>query len=213
MFYSYASCNNLPTAVCGEQVVNFNSAYLNCTKVKEAVMGPNVEDAYASYMGCTDLITPACGNNVKRFSYCYENCASLTEAVCGHNVISMGRTYFGCEKLTKAVFGPNVEEITYAYANCPNIKGNTYLYSNNVKQKSSGGVFYGRNTSNMLNIYVHQGTTSLNSILDTAKSYSLSSKAMTYTNDTANNRYYNTAYNIYIYPVANVEEARINNGD
>jgi hypothetical protein len=39
-------------------------------------------------------------------------------------------------------------------------------------------------------------------------------KYITWTDDTATNGcYYNTSYNIYIYPVANVAEAKIANGD
>jgi hypothetical protein len=38
--------------------------------------------------------------------------------------------------------------------------------------------------------------------------------AITWTDETATNGYYyNTAHNIYIYPVANVAEARAANGD
>jgi hypothetical protein len=44
--------------------------------------------------------------------------------------------------------------------------------------------------------------------------FTLVGGAITWTNDTATNGcYYNTAYNIYIYPVANVAEAKIANGD
>jgi hypothetical protein len=45
-------------------------------------------------------------------------------------------------------------------------------------------------------------------------SYSLVEATITWTNDyTTNGCYYNNAYNIYIYPVTNVAEARIANGD
>ena len=46
--------------------------------------------------------------------------------------------------------------------------------------------------------------------------YNNASTSMVGTNITwsdFNNRYYNTAYNIYIYPVENVYNARINNGE
>ena len=43
---------------------------------------------------------------------------------------------------------------------------------------------------------------------------SLVGNTITWTDDTATNGcYYNTSYNIYIYPVANVAEARVANGD
>jgi hypothetical protein len=43
--------------------------------------------------------------------------------------------------------------------------------------------------------------------------YSIVGNSITWDTDTANKCSYNTAYNIYIYPVANVENARIANGD
>jgi hypothetical protein len=44
--------------------------------------------------------------------------------------------------------------------------------------------------------------------------YSIVGSPITWTDDFATNGcYYNTSYNIYIYPVANVEATRIANGD
>ena len=65
----------------------------------------------------------------------------------------------------------------------------------------------------MLNIYVHDGSTSLTTLKCT-NTYSLVGATITWTDDTATNGcYYNATQNIYIYPVANVEAARIANGD
>ena len=64
--------------------------------------------------------------------------------------------------------------------------------------------------SKQLNIYVHDNTTSLNTLLSTSSK--LVSYSPTWTDDTATNGcHYNTQYNIYIYPVANVAEARLEN--
>ena len=65
----------------------------------------------------------------------------------------------------------------------------------------------------MLNIYVPNNSTTLNTCLATSRYYSLTGTVKDWTNDSANNRYYNTQANIYIYPVANVEQAKANNGD
>jgi hypothetical protein len=70
--------------------------------------------------------------------------------------------------------------------------------------------FKGRNSSNMLNIYVHAGTTT-NTRVHYANFLSIIGSNITWTN--AENYQYNTTYNIYIYPVANVDAARIANGD
>jgi hypothetical protein len=98
----------------------------------------------------------------------------------------------------------------YTYYNCYNTKGNTYFYSNSIQNVRN--CFYNRNTSNMLNIYVHVGTTT-NTYVHRNNAQSLVGTNITWTNDTANNCQYNTQYNIYIYPVANVDAARIANGD
>lgn len=42
---------------------------------------------------------------------------------------------------------------------------------------------------------------------------SLTGNSVTWTEDTINNRYYDKSSNIYIYPVDNVAEARLANGD
>ena len=47
----------------------------------------------------------------------------------------------------------------------------------------------------------------------TDKLHSITGTDITWTNDSANKRYYNAQANIYIYPVANVEQAKANNGD
>jgi hypothetical protein len=62
----------------------------------------------------------------------------------------------------------------------------------------------------MLNIYVLTNSISLNTLISGS---SLVGTNCTWTNDTANNRYYNTKYNIYIYPVENIAATRELNGD
>jgi hypothetical protein len=138
------------------------------------------------------------------------NCTNLTTAACGNKVTSMYQTYSGCTNLTTAVCGPNVITISGAYYNCTNIQGNAYFYSNKIS--SVQNCFYNRNTSNRLNIYVHAGTTTNNTVM-TTNTRSLIGTSITWTTDATNNCSYNTARNLYIYYVANVEAARIANGD
>ena len=64
----------------------------------------------------------------------------------------------------------------------------------------------------MLNIYVTAGSYINNSVHYT-NAKSIIGTNITWTQDTANNCSYNAQYNIRIYPVANVEAARIANGD
>jgi hypothetical protein len=73
------------------------------------------------------------------------------------------------------------------YRDCPNIKGNAYLY--NVEH--AGDCFYGRNVSNILNIYTYKPNTFING--------RIINKSLTWTNDSTNNCWYNTEANIYVY--------------
>ena len=73
--------------------------------------------------------------------------------------------------------------------------------------------FYNRNNSTSLKLYIKNGSTTLNTALITNTS-SMVGNSIVWTDDTAvNGYYYNTQYNIYIYPVEDVEAARIANGD
>jgi hypothetical protein len=73
------------------------------------------------------------------------------------------------------------------------------------------GCFYGRNIANRLNLYVHTNSITLNTALCT-NSDSMMAQTVTWTNDIATNGcYYSSTYNIYIYPVADVEQARLEN--
>jgi hypothetical protein len=187
MNYTYYSCSNLKTAVCGNNVAFMVYAYSWCTNLTTAVCGPLVFNMWGAYMGCSNLTTAVCGRNV--------NC--LTDA------------YRNCTNLTTAVFGPNVKHATEAYENT-SVFGNVYVYSNKIERMVE--CFNRRRTEQRLNIYVHKNTQSLHAL--TLPGSDSIGNNLTWTNDVENSGcYYNTTANIYIYPVANVEEIRIANGD
>lgn len=99
--------------------------------------------------------------------------------------------------------------MAYAYSGCTNLTS-AYFYSNNVD--NARGCFANRSRG-LLNIYVHSNTNTLNTIRFSANN-TIVNKVISWTNDMTNNScYYNTYYNIYIYPVANVAAAREANGD
>jgi hypothetical protein len=128
-------------------------------------------------------------------------CRKLTGSpVCGNNVTILSEAYYHCYNISGSpICGPNVDNMYYAYYGCTNLYGNMYMYSNNVSDMES--CFEGRNNSNMLNIYVHNGSTTLNTLLIN-NTYSLVGAAITWTNNGV--CYYNDLQNIYIYPVSNV---------
>ena len=144
-------------------------------------------------------------------SNAYTMCSNLTTAVCGPNVVDMYSAYSQCGRLTTAVCGPKVNNMSSAYSSCSKIQGNAYFYSNLVSNVRS--CFRGRSTENRLNIYVTANSKTNSTLTYYSNSISLVGKNVAWTVDTANSCKYNTAQNIYIYYVANVEEARIANGD
>ena len=63
----------------------------------------------------------------------------------------------------------------------------------------------------MLNIYAIANSKTVATLTNESKS--IVKNSITWTYEATNQRYYNTFYNIYIYPVTNVEAVRIANGD
>ena len=212
----YSKCTNLVSVdfnnTTFNNVTNMCRTYYNCTNLTGSpVCGPNVTDMHETYHICTNLTgAPVCGNNVTNMRATYYNCYNLTGApVCGPNVTNMQGTYYECTNLTGSpVCGDNVTNMQGAYSNCHNLHGNSYFYSNNVSNMRN--CFYGRNTSNRLNIYVHKNSTTMNTCI-ISNANSMVGARIQWRH--SGNRYYNTTYNIYIYPVENVYTAKINNGD
>ena len=191
-----------------KKLTNMHYTYYNCYNLTGSpVCGPNVTSMYSTYYNCSNLTgSPVCGPNVTDMSSAYENCYNLTgSAVCGDNVNRMYYTYYNCRNLTTAVCGNKVTDMSYAYRNCGNIT-NALFYSNNVVNVYS--CFYGRNTSNILDIYVHNGSTTLNTCLSNNYTSSLVGLNITWTNN--GTCHYNKQYNIYIYPVdGDIDTAKV----
>jgi hypothetical protein len=121
----------------------------------------------------------------------------------------MYATYRNCCNLTGSpVCGPNVKYTVDTYDNCNNLKGNAYFYSLSVS--TVVGCFCNRNRSKRLNIYVPANSTT-NTTIHYNNTDSIVRNTITWVN--AGSYQYNTYYNIYIYPVANVAAARAANGD
>ena len=215
MAFTYRHCSGLTgSPVCGPNVKDMANTYSGCSNLTGSpVCGDNVTTMNCTYENCTNLTgSPVCGPNVTNMAYTYENCSSLTGSpACGNNVTNMCNTYYNCWNLTGSpVCGPNVTNMYYTYYKCANLSGNGYFYSNRIG--NMGYCFTNRNTSRRLNLYVP--STGYNSTHNTlnrclyTNSYSLVGNTITWTNSMATNGcHYNTQYNIYIYPVANVEQA------
>jgi hypothetical protein len=161
-----------------------------------------------AYQNCRNLTTAVCGPNVTNMSYTYYSCINLTTAICGPNVTNMYMTYQNCTNLTTAVCGPNVTSMCGAYQDCANLT-TAYLYSKNITNVQN--CFAKHNNSIRLDVYIYSGKTNTNTSLMRQNSLSVVGKSITWT--ASQNCQFNTTYNIYIYPVANIDAVRIANGD
>ena len=192
-------------------MMNFQKYY----SMTEAVIPDLIEipdnSLYNAFYGMGNLKSISIPNSITNISKMCYNCGwNLTTAVCGNNVTDMSWAYSSCSNLTGSpACGNKVTNMSNAYYNCRNIRGNAYFYSNNVF--NVGCCFASRNTSNILNIYVHNGSKTMNTCLSNNYTSSLVGYDITWTNNSI--CHYNTQFNIYIYPVSNVADKRASNGD
>jgi hypothetical protein len=109
----------------------------------------------------------------------------------------MAYAYSNCYNLTgNPVCGNKVTDISYAYDHCSNLHGTMKIFSKNIKAVAQ--CFLGRNTSNRLNIYVYNGSTTCNTIRNKiTRTDSITGTNIVWTEiDTG---FYNSEQNIYIY--------------
>ena len=213
-FYNQFSwMKKLQSVSLPNSVNSLGHTFENCLSLNMSPWcGENVTNMAYTYCNCYNLTgSPVCGNNVTDMTSTYYNCCNLTGSpVCSNNVIDMSEAYRNCYNLTGSpVCGNNVTNMYGAYYGCSNLTSNGYFYSNNISNMES--CFGNRNTSTYLNLYLPSNSTSLTTALIN-NTFSLVGMEITWTDDTAtNNCYYNTQYNIYIYPVENVAAARAAN--
>lgn len=173
-----------------------------------------VIDMSYMYHGRVNLIgSPVCGPNVTNMDYSYCHCNNLVgDPVCGQNVITMNGTYYGCTNLNGcATCGPNVIHMSSTYTNCVNLAENAYFHSPNIEYV--GGCFAGKDKSKRLNIYVPADSVTLSSCISEDYAFSLVSQQMIWAYNQNENYYVNDLYNIRVYPINNITQKRIDNGD
>lgn len=214
MANTYYGCSNLTgSPICGNSVTSMANTYRGCSNLTGSpVCGDRVTSMILTYYNCRNLTgSPVCGENVVNMYSTYNCCYNITGApVCGNNVTSMYSAYYNCRNLTGSpVCGANVVNMNRTYYGCSNLSGNAYFYSNRISDVNR--CFYGKSNSRMLNIYLPANSTSLTTCL-TNNTSSLLGRNCTWTDDmAANGCYYNATLNIYLYPVENVEAARLEN--
>jgi hypothetical protein len=211
MYQAYHACYNLTGApVCGNKVTNMANAYYLCNNMTgRPVCGDNVTTMFYTYYSCHNLTgQPVCGPNVVNFSAAYSRCYSLSgPAVYGEKVTNMTSSYYQCLNLKgPAIIGENVTAAQHAYCNCGKLSPNAYFFSSKVPSVYNCFAEHAKEVVNV--IYVPANSTTLNACLATTQNKSLTNTAITWTNQmTTSGRYYNTTYNISIYPVTNVKQA------
>ena len=200
MHGTYSTCYRITgSPVCGTNVVDFSFAYSECYNLTGApVCGSKVTNMSNTYYWCRNLTgAPVCGSNVTNMYGTYAGCSGLTGSpVCGSKVTSMAYTYYDCYKLTGSPVCKNkVTNVAYAYYSCKNIiKGTIKWYAKNITNACN--CFGNKNVFVKFNIYVVANSKTLNTFLIN-NTKSIVGKNITWTQD--GTKYYNTAYNIYIY--------------
>ena len=114
-----------------------------------------------------------------------------------NTIINMSETYYFCDNLTGSpVCGSNVTDMSYTYGFCYSLKVDTsYFYSHNVSNAKN--CFCGKSKYRRYNIHIPANSITLNTFLKNDAN-SIVGEAITWTNQ--GTYYYNTTYNIYIYP-------------
>lgn len=212
-------------------VVNFHTAFTNCFRLEnKPISTNNMTTMYGSYYNCSNIAgTPIVNKKVTNLIATYYNCGNLTGVpACNENVTMMIGTYYNCINLTgEPAIGPKVKGITDAYYNCyslegnpancnnvqvainayynvPNLYGTFYWYESNNTQASkinATNMFYNRDYTRQLNIYVKTGSSIENALINYSASfgniYGVGAIDWTY----STSYYYNTMYNTYIYNI------------
>ena len=215
MAYAYLLCSNLTgSPVCGPNVTNMAYAYQHCSNLTGSpVCGPNVRCMSRAYLRCSNLTgSPVCGPNVTDMSYAYHSCTNLTGSPVAYNNVYDGNTY-------------DDKGMAHAYYGCVNLTGNLYLrnpnaiiyHHSNWLRESYHGPFYdmlgGRGSNPLrINIFVVNNSNTNNVLYNSTRYYEdsntqvtmhhtsiVGSDNLTWTQNTSNKCYYNTAYNIYCY--------------
>lgn len=161
-----------------------------------------------------------CSNNVVNMYSAYWLCYKLTASpVCGNKVINMCSTYKDCRNLSSPyICGANVTDMSWTYGSASG-PGNAYIYSNNVTNvdRCFNGKF---NLSGYLNIFVHKNIITYNTFYK-SRDYQSTSFVGGLTNidwyygysSSYGSYKYDSHYNIALYTVDNVAQARAKNGD
>lgn len=174
---------------------NLHTAFANCYRLfEQPISAKYVNSMYGTYYNGTNLYGPAAVNaNVTNMIGTYYNCNNITAGntsvkttvmidafhdcgnivgrpYCGNNVKSLYNAYYNCFNLRGAPANCNNAAITInAYYNCPNLNGTFYWYKKDTPFAdaiNATNMFYNRNCSSWLNIYVYPNKCIFNALVN-----------------------------------------------
>ena len=171
----------------------------------------DVDSLYRSFYNCNELTSVSYyGRSTTNMMEAYYNCSNIKNSPSyGPNVVDMSSAFVNCTNLTGyATVGNSAVNLYNTFYGCKNLKSNAYIFSEHVQNAKQ--CFGGRNSLKRLNLYVPDNSITRATVLSQTIN-SVLGFGMSYTYDSLNNFYYNTTQNIYVYPVDNVVQTRLDN--
>lgn len=182
-------------------VINLHTSFANCFRLAGApISSKYTQSMYGTFYNCSNLVgVPQVNANVNNLIGAFYNCQNITgQPNINSNVrmaidtyyqcdnligspasevpaVSIARMYYGCDNIAGSPSNINNALITtMAYYDCSNIYGTFYWDTNGIDQASAVNaynMFYGRDTSNYLNIYVRPNQCILNALVNYPSTY------------------------------------------
>lgn len=204
---SFANCISLNMApVSSDNMTTMYGSYYNCTNLYgDPTVNSKVNNMIGTYYNCVNLTgSPVCSDNVISMKCAYYNCVNITGSPkIGKKVVSAEDAYFNCYSLQGSPADCNNLLIAInAYYNCPNLYGTFNWYEVNSTQAkiiNATNMFYHRDYSRRLNIYVKADSSVENALINYSATYGnlYGTGAISWTQ--SGGYYYNSLYNTYIY--------------
>lgn len=140
----YSGCTNLEKATilnCISQLSMKNQMsdfmFYGCTKLKEAIIYPNVTNVgWSAFCDCSSLTSVTIPNSVTEIkSYAFKGCSSLTSITIPDSVTSIGASaFYGCASLSNVTIPDSVTEIrSNAFDGCTSLSG-SFTFPTGVTQ-------------------------------------------------------------------------------
>lgn len=176
---AFANCYHLSGSPrCTDNIKCMYGAYYNGVRLTgEGIISANANNLIGTYFNCKNITSINCINTkatmmVETFYNCTNLSGNLYDADWAK---SLKDCFYNCYLLEGNPCNCNSAFVTInAYYNCPNLYGTFYWQYNKVSQAeliNATNMFYGRNYSNKLNMYVYNQSGILNALLNYGDSY------------------------------------------